>query len=76
MAREFNIYRNGIETKVSVFVDVNHTFDKAKEYNMCISVPFEMAKSFWYMEAIRLNKQSLQLPNLNIHQVAWMKKKK
>lgn len=75
MTREFNIYRNGIETKVSVFVDVNHTFDIAKEHNMCISVPFEMAKSFWYMEAIRLNKQSLQLPNLNIHQVAWMKKK-
>lgn len=36
MTREFNIYRNGIETKVSVFVDVNHTFDIAKEYNMCI----------------------------------------
>lgn len=36
MTREFNIYRNGIETKVSVFVDVNHTFDIAKEYNICV----------------------------------------
>lgn len=34
MTREFNIYRNGIETKV--FVDVNHTFDIAKEYNICV----------------------------------------